>query len=56
MSKRNLYAKRQLQSLQRQGVERNQSIEIFLDFGRNGAKDLRLLAVAELPRKLIKTK
>ena len=35
MSKRNLYAKRQLQSLQRQSGERNLSGSVILDFSRS---------------------
>ena len=35
MSKRNLYAKRQLQNLQRQSNERNLDVSVILDFSRS---------------------
>lgn len=35
MSKRNLYARRQLQSLQKRNSERNPNIDIILDFKRS---------------------
>ena len=47
-------AERELKKVQTKQEQQNrvEKISIFLDYGRTGKKDLRLLTIADVPRKI----